>query len=130
MKKYLKYKNFIPIEFVERKQESESKDNNKGYKLLMLTNIILLCVNVENIFKKDNKVEEDVKPKKAYIENEELFKWINLYDESILNFKVQNDIGELIYESNNDIRYLENLGLKINKVTNYEDNKIVKVSYE
>lgn len=130
MKKYLKYKNFIPVDFVEMKQESKSKDNKKGYKLLILTNIILLCVNIENVFKDDNKVEEDLNPKRAYIENEELFKWINLYDENIINFKVESDIGELTYESNSDIGYLEELGLKINKVTNYEDNKIVKVSYE
>lgn len=130
MKKYLKYKNFIPMDFVERKQESESKDNKKGYNLLILTNIILLCVNIENIFKDNNKVQEVIKPEKEYIENKELFKWINLYDENIINFKVENNRGELTYESNNDIRYLEELGLKINKVTNYENNKIVKVSYE
>ena len=130
MKKYLKYKNFIPMDFVERKQESESKDNKKGYKLLILTNIILFCLNVENVFKGENKVEEVVKSEKTYIENKELFNWINLYDESIISFKVENNIGELTYESNSDIRYLEELGLKINKVTNYENNKIVKVSYE
>lgn len=130
MKKYLKYKNFIPMDFVERKQESESKDNKKGYNLLILTNIILFCVNIENVFKDNNKVQEVIKSERAYIENKELFKWINLYDENIINFKVENNTGELTYESNNDIRYLEELGLKINKITNYENNKIVKVSYE
>lgn len=131
MKKYLKYKNFIPMDFVERKQESENKDNKKGYKLLILTNIILLCVNIENIFKEDSsKVQEKVNSEKTYIENAQLFKWINLYDENIIDFKVDSNIAELTYEINSDIRYLEELGLNINKVTNYEDNKIVRVSYE
>lgn len=130
MKKYLKYKNFIPINFVERKQENESNDNKKGYKLLILTNIILLFVNVENVFTDDYKIQKEINNKKAYIGDDEIFKWINLYDESIISFKVENNIGELTYESNSDIRYLEEIGLKINKVSNYDNNKIVKVYYE
>ena len=42
MKKYLRYKDFLPLEFVEKKKLKESKENRRGYQVLILLNIILL----------------------------------------------------------------------------------------
>ena len=36
MKKYLKYKDYIPKEIVEKKQLKESEENRRGYKILLL----------------------------------------------------------------------------------------------
>ena len=57
MKKYLKYKIFIPKEFVEKKQLKESKENRRGYKILLLLNIILLVFNMESISKRTDDIE-------------------------------------------------------------------------
>jgi len=129
MKKYLKYKDFIPIEFVEKKQFKEREENRRGYKIILLLNIILLLFNMENISKKSDGNEYVDEPKKIYIEKEEIFKWINLYDENSIEFKVIDNVAEITYEKNKDINELEKLDAKIKKVTIYDDTKVVKVIY-
>lgn len=129
MKKYLKYKDFIPIEFVEKKQFKEREENRRGYKIILLLNIILLLFNMENISKKSDGNEYADEPKKIYIEKEEIFKWINLYDENSIEFKVIDNVAEITYEKNKDINELEKLGAQIKKVTTYDDTKVVKVIY-
>ena len=129
MKKYLKYKDFIPIEFVEKKQFKEREENRRGYKIILLLNIILLLFNMENISKKRDGNEYADEPKKIYIEKEEIFKWINLYDENSIEFKVIDNVAEITYEKNKDINELEKLDAQIKKVTIYDDTKVVKVIY-
>ena len=72
MKKYLKYKDFIPIEFVEKKQFKEREENRRGYKIILLLNIILLLFNMDNISKKSDGNEYADEPKKIYIEKEDV----------------------------------------------------------
>ena len=129
MKKYLKYKDFIPKEFIEKKQLKESEENRRGYKILLLLNMILLLLNIENISKKSDDNEYIPKTKQVYIENEEIFKWINLYDKDSIEFRVIDNVAEITYEKNKDINKIEDLGVQIKKVTSYDDTKVVKVIY-
>ncbi|CAM2077977.1 MULTISPECIES: hypothetical protein [Clostridia] len=129
MKKYLKYKDFIPKEFIEKKQLKESEENRRGYKILLLLNMILLLLNIENISKKSDDNEYIPKTKQVYIENEEIFKWINLYDKDSIEFRVIDNVAEITYEKNKDINKIEDLGAQIKKVTSYDDTKVVKVIY-
>lgn len=103
MKKYLKYKDFIPKEFIEKKQLKESEENRRRYKILLLLNMILLLLNIENISKKSDDNEYIPKTKQVYIENEEIFKWINLYDKDSIEFRVIDNVAEITYEKNKDI---------------------------
>ena len=130
MKKYLKYKEFIPKDFIEKKQLKESEENRRGYKILILLNIILLFFNIDRISKTTDIDEYTTDLKEVYIEKEEIFKWINLYDEDSIEFKVLNDVAEITYEKNKDIKEIEDLGIQVKKVTNYDDKKVVKVVYE
>ena len=129
MKKYLKYKDFIPKEFIEKKQLKEREENRRGYKILLLLNMILLLLNIENISKKSDDNEYIPKTKQVYIENEEIFKWINLYDKDSIEFRVIDNVAEITYEKNKDINKIEGLGAQIKKVTSYDDTKVVKVIY-
>ena len=130
MKKYLKYKEFIPKDFIEKKQLKENEENRSGYKILILLNIILLFFNIDSISKTTDIDEYTTDLKEVYIEKEEIFKWINLYDEDSIEFKVLNDVAEITYEKNKDIKEIEDLGIQVKKVTNYDDKKVVKVVYE
>ena len=130
MKKYLKYKDFIPKEFIEKKQLKESEENRRGYKMLLLVNIILLLLNMESISKNSDDNEYISEPEQTYIEKEEIFKWINLYDEDSIEFKVIDNVAEITYEKNKEINEVEDLGAQIKKVTSYDDTKVVKVIYE
>ena len=55
MKKYLKYKEFIPKEFVEKKQLQEKEESKRIYKVLILINLILLLFNMDSISKEEKK---------------------------------------------------------------------------
>ena len=98
--------------------------------ILLLLNIILLVFNIESISKGTDDDEYIPEPKQMYIEKEEIFKWINLYDGDSIEFKIINDVAEITYEKNKDIKKLEDLGIQVKKVTNYDDKKVVKVVYE
>ena len=52
MKKYLKYKNFIPLDFIEKKKIKENKENKRGFQVLILVNLILITINLQFIFNK------------------------------------------------------------------------------
>lgn len=130
MKKYLRHKEFIPIDFVEKRNLKDIKGSKKGYEILIFLNILLFIFNLKNVFSKDENIDLQPEPQKKYIEKEEIFRWINLYDKSIINFQVHNDIGEITYSKDRDLKYLEALGVKIKKVTNYDEDKVVKVMYD
>lgn len=130
MKKYLKYKEFIPKEFVEKKQLQEKEESKRIYKVLILINLILLLFNMDSISKEEKNEKTTTEITENFIEKEEIFKWISLYNEDNIDFKVTDNFAEITYEKNKNINNLEKLGVKINKVTSYDDKKVVKVMYE
>ena len=96
----------------------------------MLLNIILLLFNLESIYKQREEKEYIPEANKNYIEKEEILKWINLYDEDSINFRILNNTAEITYEKDKNIKEIEKLGARIKKVTNYDDKRIVNISYE
>ena len=58
MKKYLRNKNFIPNEFIERLDLNENKKNNQLISILILLNIIIIPTSVNKILQ--NKEYEEV----------------------------------------------------------------------
>ena len=130
MKNYLKYKNFIPKEFIDRKENKEKEKNKRGYKILIVINIVLFYFNIGKLGVKEENNTKAIEPVKNYIEKEEIIKWLNLYDENSIEFKVINNYAEITYENSQRIKELDNLGARIKKVTKYDDKKVVKVIYE
>ena len=130
MKNYLKYKNFIPKEFIDRKENKEKEKNKRGYKILIVINIVLFYFNIGKLGVKEENNTKAIEPVKNYIEKEEIIKWLNLYDENSIEFKVINNYAEITYENSQKIKELDNLGARIKKVTKYDDRKVIKVTYE
>ena len=130
MKNYLKYKNFIPKEFIDRKENKEKEKNKRGCKILIVINIVLFYFNIGKLGVKEENNTKAIEPVKNYIEKEEIIKWLNLYDENSIEFKVINNYAEITYENSQRIKELDNLGARIKKVTKYDDRKVVKVTYE
>ena len=92
MKKYLKYKEFIPKEFVEKKQLQEKEESKRIYKVLILINLILLLFNMDSISKEEKNEKTTTEITENFIEKEEIFKWINLYNEDSIDFKIKRII--------------------------------------
>lgn len=131
MKKYLKYKNFIPLDFIEKKKNKENKGNKRGFQVLILVNLILISINLQFIF---NKKEEEViitsEKEDSYLNKEEIYKWLNLYDNKMVELNVENNDGSIIYNIDENIDYLEKKGLTISKSSKIDEFKVVKVIYE
>lgn len=130
MKKYLKYKNFLPLDYVEKKKLKGNKENKKGYQALILLNLILLSFNLKPLFKDEVKVNDDYEIRDTYIEPEEVSKWLTLYDSKIVELQVENNEANITYKVDEDISYLEHKGVVIKKITNKDDLKVVKTFYE
>ena len=130
MKKYLRYKNFLPLDYIEKKKLKESKENKKGYQALILLNLILLSFNLKPLFKEEIKTNNNYEINDSYIKPEEVSKWLGLYDNKIVELHVENNEADITYNIDEDISYLEERGIVIKKITNKDDLKVVKIFYE
>ena len=130
MKKYLRYKNFLPLDYIEKKKLKESKENKKGYQALILLNLILLSFNLKPLFKEEIKTNNNYEINDSYIKPEEVSKWLGLYDNKIVELHVENNEADITYNIDEDISYLEERGIVLKKITNKDDLKVVKIFYE
>ena len=130
MKKYLRYKNFLPLDYIEKKKLKESKENKKVYQALILLNLILLSFNLKPLFKEEIKTNNNYEINDSYIKPEEVSKWLGLYDNKIVELHVENNEADITYNIDEDISYLEERGIVIKKITNKDDLKVVKIFYE
>lgn len=130
MKKYLRYKNFLPLNYIEKKKLKENKENKKGYQALILLNLMLLSFNLQPLFREEVKSDNNYEVKDTYIKPEEVSKWLKLYDNKIVELHVENDEADITYKIDEDINYLEHKGVVIKKITNKDDLKVVKIFYE
>ena len=130
MKKYLRYKNFLPLDYIEKKKLKESKEKKKGYQALILLNLILLSFNLKPLFKEEIKTNNNYEINDSYIKPEEVSKWLGLYDNKIVELHVENNEADITYNIDEDISYLEERGIVIKKITNKDDLKVVKIFYE
>ena len=130
MKIYLRYKNFLPLDYIEKKKLKESKENKKGYQALILLNLILLSFNLKPLFKEEIKTNNNYEINDSYIKPEEVSKWLGLYDNKIVELHVENNEADITYNIDEDISYLEERGIVIKKITNKDDLKVVKIFYE
>lgn len=130
MKKYLRYKNFLTLDYIEKKKLKESKENKKGYQALILLNLILLSFNLKPLFKEEIKTNNNYEINDSYIKPEEVSKWLGLYDNKIVELHVENNEADITYNIDEDISYLEERGIVIKKITNKDDLKVVKIFYE
>ena len=126
----MRYKNFLPLDYIEKKKLKESKENKKGYQALILLNLILLSFNLKPLFKEEIKTNNNYEINDSYIKPEEVSKWLGLYDNKIVELHVENNEADITYNIDEDISYLEERGIVIKKITNKDDLKVVKIFYE
>lgn len=130
MRKYVKHKDFTPIDFIEKKNVNIENKNNKFIFILLIANIIMFPTNIKGILYKEEKVEVNENKKENYIDVNSIEKWLSLDNESILSFNIKNSVGEIILNDNKDINNIEALGFKIKKYTVEDDKVKVEVNYD
>lgn len=129
MKRYMKYKNFIPIEVIEDFQKSSYRTNKRLIIILLILNIICFpktLANIREILRENNirnresvsvigKVEED-------INKENLYKIISYIDNYVNYIEFKNNSGIFEIKNENKIFSIE----KENKLFIHSINKIDK----
>lgn len=129
--KYLKNKGFIPKSYIEDRENNEVKSNKRAIVLLVIINLIILPLNLNKIKLFSNNSDELNKLENIDlikgINKEILIRWINVSNDSIEKFKVENDIGEFTIVNRDTAYKLEELGFTIKEITEINENLIVKV---
>lgn len=132
MKKYLRNKNFIPNEFIERLDLNENKKNNQLISILILLNIIIIPTSVNKIMKNkeyeevynnnNNNLESNLNIEER-IKKENIEEWINNITPNILYMNIQNNNGSIKVKNKEEVfKIEENDKIKINSIIKNEEN--------
>ena len=132
MKKYLRNKNFIPNEFIERLYLNENKKNNQLISILILLNIIIIPTSVNKILQNkeyeevynnnNNNLESNLNIEER-IKKENIEEWINNITPNILYMNIQNNNGSIKVKNKEEVfRIEENDKIKINSIIKNEEN--------
>ncbi|MDU3523834.1 hypothetical protein [Clostridium sp.] len=132
MKKYLRNKNFIPNEFIERLDLNENKKNNQLISILILLNIIIIPTSVNKILQNkeyeevynnnNNNLESNLNIEER-IKKENIEEWINNITPNILYMNIQNNNGSIKVKNKEEVfRIEENDKIKINSIIKNEEN--------
>lgn len=129
MKRYLKYKNFTPCEFVELIDNKTNVKSNKLISILLILNIIVFPNSIKKILNKgeDNgkrgtKVEDNINPH-IYIGKENIELYLNQINSGISNMKIQNNNGTIEAKDKNEVFKIEiNEKIKIKSITKNNNN--------
>ena len=57
MKKYIKYKDFLPSHYVDKNISKNKKNNKKAIWMLVILNFYMLPMNIKSIFQENNSKE-------------------------------------------------------------------------
>lgn len=132
MKKYLRNKNFIPNEFIERVDLNENKKNNQLISILILLNIIIIPTSVNKILQNkeyeevynnnNNNLESNLNIEER-IKKENIEEWINNITPNILYMNIQNNNGSIKVKNKEEVfKIEENDKIKINSIIKNEEN--------
>ncbi|MPL93628.1 hypothetical protein SDC9_39762 [bioreactor metagenome] len=132
MKKYLKNKNFIPKDFIERLNDNSEKKNNKLITLLIVLNIMFfpttfnkVIINKKEINEEKLKVEKDSNLEKD-IKRENLKYWVDSINSNIINMKIQNSSGIIKIKGEEEVFKIEaEEEFKIKSIIKEENNSFI-----
>lgn len=132
MKKYLRNKNFIPNEFIEKLDLNENKKNNQLISILILLNIIIIPTSVNKILQNkeyeevynnnNNNLESNLNIEEG-IKKENIEEWINNITPNILYMNIQNNNGSVKMKNKEEVFKIEKSDkIKINSIIKNEEN--------
>lgn len=132
MKKYLKNKNFIPNDFIDKVNVDENKKNNKLISILIILNIMIIPNSLDKVFYSKDKIKEsnDQIENNLYIEKgikkENIEYWINNIYLGIVNMNIQNNNGIIQVKSKESVFKIEERDeIKINSINKTDKNYFI-----
>lgn len=126
-------KNFVPEKFLQIKAKKEEQSIKRGLIILLLSNLMILPVNINNIMRNNNldtDVSLDIVESESFFDaKKEVLSWIEIL-ESYSNFgEIKDNTGEMLIKNN---KSLEDIKEKINitKINNSERGYFISVAGE
>ena len=128
MKKFIKYKGFLPPRYVDEKISKNKKNNKKAIWMLVILNFYMLPVNFRNVLKETN--DEKIVNITYYNENEKLIedisKWLEVASLGIDSIEVKENKGIVSVLNKDILCEVENKGYGIINIT--QENSIYKAN--
>lgn len=138
MKKYIKNKNFVPIEFYNLKVKKELESINKMKFLFIILNFILLPVTVKNLYLYrenkanciDNLVNYEYKVQEKDIAYDNIVNWFdNIFLDQVEGAMIDKNSGEITISNMNVLKKLSDK-INIKNINNDNTNYILGVELE
>lgn len=130
MKHYLENKFFIPKDFFNRITKEKKKKNQKSLLILVLINLYLLPQNINLFYNKSNNNTSDIVTKKIDTnlkKVEEIHKWLELYNENILEYNINNKNGKVNVQNIDNLECIDRDYFSITNVNKQDDYYIVEI---
>lgn len=119
MRIYVKNKNFIPLDFINKINSKANRNNNRVLTILLIINIFIIPTSVSKI--KNNIINNKVIPvvninnDDIDINKEKIKKALNIINNNISSMKIQNNHGLIEVKS-------------IEEIYNMEKEEIIKIN--
>lgn len=119
MRIYVKNKNFIPLDFINKINSKANRNNNRLLTILLIINIFIIPTSVSKI--KNNIINNKVIPvvninnDDIDINKEKIKKALNIINNNISSMKIQNNHGLIEVKS-------------IEEIYNMEKEEIIKIN--
>ncbi len=112
MKIYVKNKNFIPIDYIDKVNNKAQENNSKLIMILLIINIFIIpnsIIRVKNILDNNKPIPVvNIVNENKDINKENIKKILNLISNNINNIKIQNNNGIVEFNSLEEVYKLEN----------------------
>ena len=128
MKKYIKYKGFLPPHYVDKNIIKNKKSNKKAIWMLVILNFYMLPMNIKSILQENNSIE--VVNNTYYDESEkfieQISEWLKVTLLDIDSIEVTRNKGIISVLNKDVLCEVENQGYEIIKIT--QENSIYKAN--
>lgn len=128
MKKYVKYKDFLPPHYIDKNISKNKKSNKKAIWMLVILNFYMLPINIKSVLQENN--AEKVVNTTYYNDNEkfigQISEWLEVASLDIDSIEVTENNGMVSVVNQDVLCEIENKGYGIIKIT--QENSLYKAN--
>ena len=129
MRRYAKFKGFMPKVYIDKQDKLEKKSNERGITYFLLINIFLIPFNI-NFFINENKSKDNneiVINREINDNKKEINRWLSLNGNNLHKIEVQDNYAIVELLKFDEIYNIEDEGFKVNKITSKDTMTIIEV---
>ena len=128
MRRYAKFKGFMPKVYIDKQDKLEKKSNERGITYFLLINIFLIPFNI-NFFINENKSKDNneiVINREINDNKKEINRWLSLNGNNLHKIEVKDNYAIVELLKFDEIYNIEDEGFKVNKITSKDTMTIIE----